>query len=328
MTVVERIDAVIRRMIAIDPCTNVYGVGRSLIATSTLLTLAGSDVHVLFRPAAGLSTVPICTGFSGSISLFCLLHDHLPLARAIAIVGLAVVASGWRPRLTGAIHWWITFSLMSSSVLVDGGDQVASVLSLFLIPITLVDVRRWHWQQSLATETSEYSGVERGRRMFAGFALSMIRLQIAVIYLHAAVAKSAVPEWMNGTALYYWFTDPTFGAPSWLEPAVRILVTHGTALTLLTWSVVALEFSLFAGLFAKDRYLPILLVTGAFFHLGIALIHGLISFSIIMLGALILFLRPPNQEFHFLSVYDKLRWIYPIRKARRRMMLGGIPTTS
>jgi antimicrobial peptide system SdpB family protein len=156
----------------------------------------------------------------------------------------------------------------------------------------------------------------------------MIRLQIAVIYLHAAVAKSAVPEWMNGTALYYWFTDPTFGAPSWLEPAVRILVTHGTALTLLTWSVVALEFSLFAGLFAKDRYLPILLVTGAFFHLGIALIHGLISFSIIMLGALILFLRPPNQEFHFLSVYDKLRWIYPIRKARRRMMLGGIPTTS
>lgn len=328
MTVVERIDATIRRMIEIDPCTNVYGVGRTLISASTILTLASTDVHVLFRPAAGLSTVPICAGFSGTISLFCLLRDHLQLAKAVAIVGLAVVASGWRPRFTGVIHWWITFSFMSSSVLVDGGDQVASVLTLFLIPISLMDGRRWHWQRPVATTTSDYSATEKARRMFAGFALWMIRLQVAVIYLHAAVAKSAVPEWMNGTALYYWFTDPTFGAPSWLAPGVTILVTHGTALTLLTWSVVALEFSLFAGLFAKDRYLSILLVVGGFFHLGIALIHGLISFSIIMLGALILLLRPPYEEFRFFSVYERIRSIHRKRRARRSVVFDGIPTTS
>jgi antimicrobial peptide system SdpB family protein len=275
-----------------------------------------------------LSTVPICVGFSGTISLFCLLRDHLQLAKAVAIVGLAVVASGWRPRFTGVIHWWITFSFMSSSVLVDGGDQVASVLTLFLIPISLMDGRRWHWERPAATITPEYSATEKARRMFAGFALWMIRLQVAVIYLHAAVAKSAVPEWMNGTALYYWFTDPTFGAPSWLAPAVTILVTHGTALTLVTWSVVALEFSLFAGLFAKDRYLSILLVIGAFFHLGIGLIHGLISFSIIMLGALILFLRPSYDEFRFFSVYERIRSIRHRPRVNRTVILEGIPTTS
>lgn len=296
--IIDRIDAAIRRITAIDPCTNVYGVARSLIASSTLLTLLFTNVHVLFRPAVGLSTVPVCGGFSGSISLFCLLREDLPLAKAIAIVALAIVASGWRPRVTGLIHWWVTFSFMSSAILVDGGDQVASVLSLFLIPVALMDGRRWHWTHPFAAPASQITLGGSARRMTAASAISVIRLQVAVIYLHAAVAKCAVPEWMNGTALYYWLTDPTFGAPGWLEPPTMALVSYGPTLTLLTWSVIALEFSLFAGLFAKERYLPILLLLGVFFHVGIALLHGLVSFSIIMLGALVIFLRPPGEEFH------------------------------
>ena len=137
-----KLDQWIERFTSIDPWTNVYGAARSLLALSLLLTLAFSDVHVLFRPAVGIDTVPICNGITGRISLFCLLHGHLALAKAIAIILLLIVASGWRPRITGLIHWWVGVSFMSSAILVDGGDQVASVLALLLVPVTLTDQRR------------------------------------------------------------------------------------------------------------------------------------------------------------------------------------------
>ena len=297
--IVRLLDSAIRRLTAIDPCTNVYGLARSLIASSSLLTLLCTNVYVLFRPAAGVPMVPICGGFAGRISLFCLLRHDLPLAKVIAMAGLALVASGWRPRFTGVVHWWVSFSFMASAILVDGGDQVAAVTSLFLIPITLVDRRRWHWQP-LSRSEAELSPREEARRMLAGSALSIIRLQVAIIYLDAAAAKCAVPEWMNGTVLYYWLTDPSFGAPNWLHGPVMLLVTNGPALTLVTWSVVALEFSLFAGLLAKERYYPLLLAAGVSLHIGIALLHGLVSFSMIMIGALIIFLRPARDEFRFM----------------------------
>ncbi|HSP17290.1 MAG TPA: sporulation-delaying protein SdpB family protein [Thermoanaerobaculia bacterium] len=289
-----RIDRWMDGLTANDPCTNVYGVARTLIAASTLLTFVFTDTDVLFRPALGIDTIPICNGLAGRISLFCLLSGHLDVARGIVIVLLATVASGWRPRLTGIIHWWISFSFMSSAILVDGGDQVCAVIALLLVPVTLMDRRRWHWSKP---DPIDDSLGESSRRLVALTALTVIRIQVAIIYLHAAVAKCAVAEWMNGTALYYWFTDPMFGAPNWLGPFLMPALVHGPSVTILTWSVIVLEFSLFAGLLARDEYRHALLIAGILFHVGIALIHGLVSFSLTMFGALILLLRPFRLEF-------------------------------
>lgn len=291
---VEReIEAVVR----IDPWTNVYGVARSLLALSTFLTFAFTDVNVLFKPALDIDETPICIGVARYASLFCLLRDHLGVAKILTLLIMLVVLSGWRPRITGLLHCWICYSFVNSSLLVDGGDHVNMTLTSLLLPITLTDDRRWHW---MAKEKEDpLSSVAQIRRIVARFSFSVIRIQVAVIYLHAAVAKCAVTEWQNGTAVYYWLTDPQYGVAEWLWPVVFPVLRNPFMVTAITWGSVALEFALFAGLIAKMRYRRPLLWMGIIFHVGIAVMHGLISFSISMIGALILFLRPLENEFAF-----------------------------
>ena len=128
-----------------------------------------------------------------------------------------------------------------------------------------------------------------------------IRLQVAGIYFHAATDKFTVEEWVNGTALYYWFTDPYFGVPDWLFPVVEPVIESSILLPVLTWSVMLFELLLFAGIVASARHRKWMLVKGMMFHAGISLFMGLISFMLAMWAALILYLRAPEKAFSLKS---------------------------
>ena len=278
----------------IDPWTNVYGLARTVLASATLATLLFNGSTTLFRPAAGLPTCPNCFGI-GRAGLFCLLgKDHLELARWIAVAVLLAAASGWRPRVTGLLHWWVAFSLQASATTIDGGDQAAAVLTLLLLPVTLTDGRCWHWNRRARLANPATEAV---RRVVALSALLTIRVQVAGIYFHAAVGKMKVPEWVDGTVLYYWFTDPTFGAPPWLRTVLMPLLRNGITVSVMTWGSMALELALCAALVMPRRAWAPLLWAGIAFHMGIALIQGLPSFSLTMIGALILYLRPLDRPF-------------------------------
>ena len=70
---------------------------------------------------------------------------------------------------------------------------------------------------------------------------------------------------------------------------------------------VVLEFLLFAALLAPKKYWKWFLVAGIVFHLSIAVVIGLYSFATVMFAALILFLRPFEQEFQiqpFLKLFQ------------------------
>jgi antimicrobial peptide system SdpB family protein len=183
--------------------------------------------------------------------------------------------------------------------MVDGGDQVSVVLTLLLLPVTETDSRKWHCQNS-------HQQAPHWRTLVALLALIAVRVQVAGIYLHAALGKLGVQEWVDGTALYYWFIHPDFGAvrPLWylLEPLLR----HGPILALMTWSVIIFELSLFMALVMPKRVWGYFLVAGLLFHGGIAAIHGLISFSLAMAGALVLYLRPIERPFQFDHLLERL----------------------
>jgi antimicrobial peptide system SdpB family protein len=282
------------RNVAVDPWTNVYGFARSILALGTTLTLVLSPPAALFVPGVGALDYPHCGVGLQKIGLFCTIPQHLDLARWLAVGALLLVASGFRPRLTGLLHWWVTFSLANNATVVDGGDAVASVLTLLLIPLTLTDDRRWHWDTRRALSSAPDER-ETAKRLTAGTALFLIRLQVAGIYFHAAVAKFSVLEWTNGTVLYYLVNDPIYGAAPWIRPFTAALVGSAVWLPLTTWSVLLLEYSLGAGLLvAKDRRW-VLLLAGIAFHFGIVLLHGLVSFGLAMTAALIMFLRPPEK---------------------------------
>lgn len=280
------------------PWTDVYGTARSLLALATASTLIANPAAVMFRPVAGgIAQVPLAQSALQRIGFFALFGEpNLELARWVAAFFLLIVASGWRPRITAIPHWWISLSLQMNAVTVDGGDQLTAVLTLLLLPIALTDSRAWHWQNSQAPENSSAS-----RRLIAVFTLLLIRIQVAGVYFHAAVGKFAVAEWANGTALYYWILHPGFGAADWLSPIVTPLLVNGYTVVLLTWGVMASEYALSLGLFVSRRAWPALLTLGIGLHVGIVLLHGLVSFSVAMFAALILYLRPAERTFGFAS---------------------------
>lgn len=287
-----RLHELAQRYAATSPWTNVYGLARTSLAIGTLITLLCNSGTTLFAPA-GTVAAPVARGFITSINFFGLFPgESWELARGVAIALLAVVASGWRPRVTGIVHWWIATSVYTASPLIDGGDQVTAVLTLLLLPVCVTDPRRWHWHALDA-------GSPRLSRQLAAISASLtlvvIRVQVAVIYFHAGVAKLAVDEWGNGTALYYWFTDPVFGMPAWLEPLLMPLLRHPVGVVVLTWGVMGLEIALFLALVMEKKYWRPLLMVGLCFHAGIVVFHGLVSFFFAMSAALILYLRPPEH---------------------------------
>lgn len=282
----------------INPFTDVYGLARTLLAVSTMLTLLFNPTTTLFHPASGIPGGPICMeGTIASQGLFCL-SSNLELLRWLAILGLGVVASGWRPRVTGPLHWWISASLSWGSLLADGGEQVAMILTLLLVPVTLLDDRRWHWERAKPSGPDESV---LAKRFLALVFLTLIRIQMAVIYFHAAAGKFAVPEWTDGTVLYYWFSHPTFGLAGIRQELLWPLMTSPTIVALTTWGVLVVEALLFAGLVADRRHWRVFLISGLTLHAGIAVLHGLLSFSLIMAGGLVLFYHPVDASFGFMT---------------------------
>lgn len=282
--------ALTRQLRTRTPWGPAYALARTVLAAATLGTLLCNEAHVLFRPAAGQDQFPVCRDV-GAYGLFCQ-GAELDVLRWVAIVGLALVMSGWRPRLTGVLHWWIAASLNLNATVVDGGEQVAAVLTLLLVPVTLTDPRRNHWHPcpSYEEQPRPYA------RLVALVALLLITVQVCFIYAHASIAKFGVAQWSNGTAMYYWLTSGNFSAPQWLRPLVVPLVSNGFVLTLLTWSVLLLEYMLGAAPMMPRGPRVVLFWSGVAMHVGILVVQGIASFAVTMLAALILAVWPHPER--------------------------------
>jgi antimicrobial peptide system SdpB family protein len=278
-----------RPAMAKSPWASGLGLARTLLALGTLGTLLATTPRTLMAPLADGTLPPTCSDLT-KFGLWCVLPGGQgEVARWLSIAVLVVVAAGWRPRFTGVLHWYVAWSLMVNVSILDGGDQVTTVLTLLLIPVTLTDPRRWHWQAM----PERAPGLSR---VVAYTALFIVQIQVAAIYLHASVAKLAVSEWSDGTAMFYWLRHPTFGATGWMRTIADFVTGNPIGVAALTWSSIALEFALAIALLLRPPLRRWLLIAGLIFHGLIALSMGLISFSTAMSGALLLYLLPIGHQ--------------------------------
>lgn len=264
------------------------GTARTLLAAGTLITVGLTDHRALFAPAAGIPPGPRCDDVLAA-TLFCWPGAPVGTLRWVAVAVLLVVASGWRPRWTCVPHWYVSWSLFATATIADGGDQVTAVLTLLLIPVGLADSRRWHWQRDEPT-------LDRPAWRVAVPVMTryVIRLQLAVLYFQAAASKFGVEQWVEGTATYYWLSNPTFGAAGAVRWAMDAAASVPILQAGLTWGAVAIELGIaLAILFASSAVRRATLIAGIALHAGIALTLGIVSFSLAMFGALILALWWP-----------------------------------
>lgn len=263
--------------------SNVIGVGRSLLAASTFFSLALNDPRELFQPFG--EQVPY---WSAQFSLFRVLPD-LQLARALACAALILVVIGYRPRITAVVHWYVTFSYAQSSFIAEGGDSLASILCLMLIPVLMFDGRKFHWTD----ETTDAISPSGWAEAITSVTYQVIRVQMCIVYLQASVGKMVKPEWASGTAIYYWLQHPVFGPPAPFSETILWFLDRPLLSFLITWGVMLLELALASGLVIERRYRTGLFWLGIGFHFAIFLVHGLGTFGLAMGGALVLYLRDP-----------------------------------
>jgi antimicrobial peptide system SdpB family protein len=277
----------------VSPWGPAYGLARSALALGTLLTLIGNPIDLLFFPVGHMFELPPTSSHVERWTLFWLLRDHLELARGIAVGILVVAAAGYRPRVFGVLQWWVALSFMSASSIPDGGDQVTTVLTLLLVPVTLTDPRKWHW--SSAPEVGPTLSDALLARV-ARWSVLILRVQVCAIYLNAVMAKVRVSEWLNGTALYFWMTDPLMGPGREHLGFFSSLLSDAGLVTASTWSVLLMQVLLAMGLCMPRVYRPLLLPVGLLFHVGTVVAFGLMSFCLAMTGALLLYLFMPEAE--------------------------------
>ncbi|WP_139202077.1 sporulation-delaying protein SdpB family protein [Curtobacterium sp. MCBA15_016] len=281
-----------RYIAAVSPFSPVLGLVRSILAAAALLTLVLTPTDQLFFRSTTFPSGTNCANATSWMSLFCIgsSNGQLEPARWIAVVVLALVITGILPAVTALPHWWVTWSLMSSSTAVDGGEHLAANLTLILIPILLLDRRRWHWSRD-----SRYGRRSPWVASIAYAAVGLWVLQMMGVYFQASVAKFAVLEWSDGTALWYWMQNPVFAPPAPIGDVVRSALAWLPFTVVLTYGTLALQLALVAAVFLPQRARRLFLLLAVVFHLAIACLMGLWSFSMIMIAADILLLVRPHE---------------------------------
>lgn len=282
--------------------TSKIAFGRSILALSSLLTILFNDSSIISN-----SSLVTASPFA-HLSLFSLTSFHT--GSVISVLILLFVLSGYLPQISAILQAWVHLSILLSFTIIEGGDQVASNLSILLIPVCIADPRINQWRD-YKKQPLYY------RRLFLNVYYFLVQVQVAIIYLHSAVGKINRPDWRNGTCMYYWITDNTIGAPLWLQRIYEPLLLS-KYVPLFAWTVIFIELGLFACLFSTNTYVRrLFLFLGIMLHAGIAFTHGLMSFSIIMIGALILYLDKNNTVFRVVTK--------PFRRKRTVPRLASAP---
>jgi len=273
--------------------TNTLGLIRSLLALSTLFVLF-NPLDILFHTGLGVPSIPHCSNtLLSKINFFCLFSFNPYLSKIIAILILGFIISGFYPKVTGVLHWWLALSVNTGLVIVDGGAQVASILTFLIIPLTLTDNRINHWYR-IKKQKNEYFKISDY------LTIQVLKIQVAIIYFDAAISKLFSPNWTEGTALYYFINDPSLGATGVRLDLLNIFFDFPLLLVISTYSVIIIELFLVISIFIKSTYLKHkLFILGIIFHILIFLVFGIFTFVIAMFSALVLLLIPVNKEINF-----------------------------
>lgn len=291
----------VEKYATLNPWTNVLGLSRSILAFGFLITLLFNDIHTLFPISkvemmeSGMLYLPI-----HKISIYYILNEYLLFSKLITILILLWVLSGYIPQVSCFFHWWVCFSYFITSPLIEGGDQIMSIMTLFLIPICIFDNRLNHWSKPKINFKPKI-------QLFVWSVVFIIQIQFSLVYFNAVISKLGVYEWAYGTAIYYWFTNEIIGASEPIRSFVFDITSNSYIVVLLTWGTLLLEFLLGAWIFMKRNKWnwKILFILGVCFHFGIVVMFGLVSFFFSMLAVLIFYFFPKENHINLLKYVKK-----------------------
>lgn len=273
---------------------NPIQVARSLLALSTLITIAATSDKSLFRLVLGAEDVIHCDGVA-RVGAYCI-SPSTHIATAMGVVICLWVISGILPRWSALPHAWFAFSLDVAISIPEGGDQVNHNLTFLIVVICILDGRGNGWSLNPGA-ISMWNEKASLYKWAVSFSLVAIQVQISIIYLHAALGKVAVREWQEGSAFYY-IINGQFGLPRIFDSIGAVF--SAPVLTVgVSWGVIALELILGIAVLLPNRIRISIITLGVLFHIGIIVAMGLWSFGLAMFACLvILTIKLDNNGYH------------------------------
>lgn len=178
---------------------------------------------------------------------------------------------------------------------INGGDAFVRLMVMYLCFANCGDcysVDRW-----LAVRRS---GGKLPIEAKPGWALRIIQIQLAIVYMHTFICKVNGQQWWDGTAVYF---------ATRLEDLMRLQIPLFDSLLfckLLSWYTLVVEFAMFTLVWIKDlRYF--VLASALILHLGIDVAINLPVFEWAFIFALVSFVDPADVRKAFNFVETKFR---------------------
>ena len=238
---------------------NFYG-QRGIVTPSTAVNLSGGT---------GLNLFQFLPKSDGSLIFIF----------ALSSLAAFTLAIGLWSRIS-ALVVFLTFVSIDhrNPILLNSGDSFLRIGLFFLIFSNAGD----------AFSVDRLIRLARGKEfgplpMKAQWAMRLIQLQLAFVYLYAFAWKAMGPMWLAGTAVYYTARLQEF----WRFP-VPYIFEHMWTIKLWAWSTLVIEFSLGVLIWVKElRY--VVLLGGVLLHAGIDYSMNIPLFGFIMVSAYITF---------------------------------------
>jgi hypothetical protein len=219
-------------------------------------------------------------------------------------------AVGFATRITGVLTWAAILSYIQRGPnTLFGMDTIMIVVVLYLVigpsGATLsVDRLISRWWANYRARRAGLPPIELpplAPSVSANLAVRLLQVHICIIYMASGLSKLLGAAWWDGTAVWGTMANPEFSpmqyklymdflrfitSHRWLW---HVVITSGTAFTLV------FEIS-FAFLVWNSRLRWTMLVAAVMLHLGIALLMGLVTFSMMMLTMVLAFI--PAEAIH------------------------------
>ncbi|MFD0635525.1 HTTM domain-containing protein [Catenulispora yoronensis] len=262
-----------------DPRTPVFATARSLLAFAQLCGILFTPDRDLILAVPHPDLPGPCGGING-ISMWCVTGGDStpnPSARMVAVAVLTAVMIGVKPRWLCIPHWYIAFSVSTSVTIADGAASISEIVCELLIPQGLGDTRRTHWGRSRVPLAPHWRGSAYAAHL-------VLRAQVAIVYLSAAIMKMQHSAWRRGQALRIIMQDPQFGAPGLVRPAVDSLLRHGWLSSAAMWSTLAIEVGIGTAMLGGASARRYALGATIVLHLFIMTLMGLFGFALVMMA--------------------------------------------
>lgn len=185
------------------------------------------------------------------------------------------LAFGVFPRAMAVVFVATLYEVYSrNGPILNGGQEIILIIAFYLC---FADTS--HYFCAIRVRTLErFPTVQRLSAIVHNAAMTMVVVQISLVYFWSAFFKITGHLWQNGTALYYIMRD------EWYTSSVsHLFYLNSTVVTLATYGTIALEMAFAFLLWNRRLRLPIL-CSVLVLHLNIAIFMGLSVFALTMMA--------------------------------------------